>query len=104
MFHHRVENFFVADTGPGEPQLLRQRFLGAQSLARRNSVTFVQPLQLSAAGRCLEIFDNGDIRTFISQNFQCLARCSASRIMINCCLHSISVHLPFAVVPQRAVA
>jgi len=67
MFHHCVQNRIVADGRVVKTKLSRQRFLVAQALPRGDPGAFIQPLQLFAARRGLQIFDNNNVGAFIFQ-------------------------------------
>ena len=104
MLHHRVQNCVIADRRIVKAQLVRQGFLGPQSLSRGDSGALVQTLQLFSARRGLQILDYGYVGALIVEDFQRLARGAAHRVVVDGRLHVHSVYLPFRMVPQREAA
>src|SRR5918993_3745661 len=87
MLDHRIEDLVLADIGPGQAKLFRKRFFRAQTVARADPRAIVEALELFAARRLLQIFDDLRLGAAFAKDFERLARCSAERIVINRYVH-----------------
>jgi len=84
---HCVQDLVVSDIEPGEAELLGERLLGSQPVARSQSSALVQPLQLFAARRRLHIFVDRHVRARLGEDIERFAGRPAHWIVINCCFH-----------------
>ena len=84
---HRVEHFVVGDIGARQAELVGERLLRAQALARADPRAVVQRLEFVAGRRIFQIFVDPHVAARVAQDFERLARRSAHRVVINCRFH-----------------
>ena len=84
---HRIQHLVVGDVRPVEPQVLCQRFLGAQAVPRADPGAAIQADKLVAARRLLQIFVDPDVAPFVPKDIERLAGRTAHRVVKNCSFH-----------------
>jgi hypothetical protein len=87
MLDHGVEHLVVGHIGAVEAEVGCDRLLGAEPVARTDARAVVQPLELIARRRALQLFVDPNVEPVVAQDLERLSRRSAHRVVINFRFH-----------------